>query len=743
MTQVALLWHMHQPYYEDLVTREHILPWVRLHALKDYYGMVALLREFPGIQMTFNLVPSLLVQLEAFAANQARDRFLDLSLKPAAQLDDLDIDFILENFFHAQRQHMIDIYPRYAELLALRGGTLPTAADRRAAAGRFTRDDLRDLQVWHKLVWIDPFYLDSDVRIRRLLTKGRGFTEDDKADLREVELELLNRVIPEYRSAALRGQIEIAASPFYHPILPLLCDSDIYLRTHPDARRPRERFVHPEDAAEQLQRAVACHERLFGGRPVGLWPSEGSVSDAMVPLAAAAGFTWIATDELILARTLGVTFTRDDRGNVEQPERLYAPYRVGGQAATMACAFRDHVLSDLIGFTYANWDPQGAAHDLVRRLVEAGRRYASRTGGGEAFIPIILDGENAWEHFQGGGRPFLRAFYRELSGHPELRTVTMAEGCRTAAHSLPSIFPGSWIDANFYIWIGHADDQRAWSQLGDARAALETPGVAQEARAEAREEILIAEGSDWFWWYGDDHSSAHDLEFDDLFRRHLRNAYRRLGRAVPDELYVSNISTLHAPRRLQTEPTALLAPTLDGEETSYFEWLGAGSVEVGHDAGAAGTMHRVAEHSALVTLVQFGFDVERLLVRVDAVQKAVDLLADGREVSLKFLTPPGVRFSIRQQFGRLVGTFWDRHEAKPSRPAFWVERGPGDATLAAGSVLEIGLPLADLGVAAGDVVSFFVALYAAGGVETERHPANQPIDLQAPTADFEARHWRA
>src|ERR1700716_3626564 len=181
MTRVALLWHMHQPYYEDLATHEHILPWVRLHALKDYYGMVALLREFPGVRMTFNLVPSLLVQLEEFAADRARDRFLELSLKPALDLNDHDIDFILENFFHAQRQHMIDVHPRYAELLSLRGGTLPTAADRRAAAARFTRDDLRDLQVWHKLAWIDPIYLDGDARARALVSKARAFTEEDKA----------------------------------------------------------------------------------------------------------------------------------------------------------------------------------------------------------------------------------------------------------------------------------------------------------------------------------------------------------------------------------------------------------------------------------------------------------------------------------------------------------------------------------------------------------------------------------
>jgi alpha-amylase/alpha-mannosidase (GH57 family) len=479
MTRVAILWHMHQPYYEDLVTREHILPWVRLHALKDYYGMVALLREFPGVRMTFNLVPSLLVQLEAFAEGRARDRFLELTLKPATDLDEGDVDFILENFFHAQRQHMIDAYPRYGELLARRGSVLGTIAERRGAASRFGIDDLRDLQVWHKLAWIDPFYLDGDVRVRRLVAKGRGFSEDDKLILREVELELLNRVIPEYRAAAERGQIEVSASPFYHPILPLLCDTDIYLRTHPDARRPRQPFRRPEDAADQLERAAACHARLFGSRPVGLWPSEGSVSDAMVPLVDAAGFRWMATDEMILGRTLGITFSRDSRGQVQQPERLYTPYLVRAGDATIACAFRDHVLSDLIGFAYSGWAADQAADDFVGRLVEAGRRYAERTGGGDALIPIILDGENAWEHFPGGGRPFLRALYRRLDGHPELRTVTMAEGCITARTELIGIFPGSWIDANFYIWIGHADDQKGWSQLADARAALDVATVSR------------------------------------------------------------------------------------------------------------------------------------------------------------------------------------------------------------------------------------------------------------------------
>ncbi len=183
MTTLCFLWHMHQPYYEDLVTREHILPWVRLHALKDYYGMAALLDEFPSVRVTFNLVPSLLVQLEAFAGNRAHDRYLNVGLKPADSLTADDIGFMMRNFFHAQRQRMIEIYPRYAELLARRGAAA-TPSDVEAAGRRFTVDDLRDLQVWQKLAWMDPYYLDRDQRVRGLVARGQGFTEEDKGLLR-------------------------------------------------------------------------------------------------------------------------------------------------------------------------------------------------------------------------------------------------------------------------------------------------------------------------------------------------------------------------------------------------------------------------------------------------------------------------------------------------------------------------------------------------------------------------------
>ena len=728
MTKVAILWHMHQPFYQDLVTGEHILPWVRLHALKDYYGMVALMREFPGVKATFNLVPSLVVQLEAFAEDRARDRMLDLGLKPAADLTDDDKRLLLLDSFHAQRARMIEPAPRYAELLRRR--------DQGNGNGirSFAEGDFRDLQVWAKLAWLDPAFA-GDPRATALVAKARHFSEEDKQSLRSLELDVLRAVIPEYRAAAARGQVELSASPFYHPILPLLCDSDVYLRTHPHSRMPRQRFRHPEDAQIQLDTAVAYHERTFGARPVGLWPSEGSVSDAMVPLAARAGFSWMATDELILVRSLGVGLTRDGYGHLEQPEVLYRPYVVRAGGAEMTCLFRDHILSDLIGFTYASWDAEAAARDFVGRLAEGGKRFAARTGGGEAVIPIILDGENAWEHFEGQGRPFLRALYAALDRHPDLRTVTMSEAAQAPPAPLTGIFPGSWINADFYIWIGHADDHRAWSQLADARQALDAPGASAsaEAVARAREELYIAEGSDWFWWYGDDHSSEHDLEFDDLFRRHLRNVYQSLDKPIPEELFVTNITT-QPPQTVAYPPVGMLRPTLDGEVTSYFEWVGAGELEVGTTAGS---MHQVApSRRREVSAIHFGFDPETLYVRVDLNRRAQDVLTYKGEVRLTFYTPPGVRVTIRRGPDGAIGTWLlDRRG-----PGDWQPRATASVRGAAVQVVELAVRLADLGVAPDQPLSFFVALCQDGQV-LEQYPAHRPLDLVAPGPDFAARHW--
>ena len=616
MVKLALLWHMHQPFYEDLATGEHILPWVRLHAIKDYWGMAALLREFPRIRVTFNLVPSLVKQVLAFAEDRARDRHLELGLKPAAELTPEESQWMVANGFHAPYGRMIGPYPRYAQLHA-------TRVERRT----FSTDDLRDLQVWHKLAWMDPDLLIADPRLTALVHKDRAFSEEDKSVLRSVELEILAKVVPAYREVAAGGQAELATSPFYHPILPLLCDSDTHQRAHPGAAKPATRFMRPEDAREQIHRAIAFHEAMFGMRPRGMWPSEGSVSDEAVGLIAAAGLEWLATDEDILARSLQQPM---------RPELLYRPYQIGDGGP--AALFRDHALSDRVGFHYQSWGAEAAAADFVDQVRAAGRRFREGGGGEVATVPVILDGENAWEHFDGGGRPFLRALYRALSDADDITTVTMSEAASGPAEPLRSVFPGSWIHGDFYIWIGHRDDHRAWDQLSDARAAFDGHhlNVPAEARDRAMEELLIAEGSDWFWWYGDDHSSNHDAEFDDLFRRHLRNAYAALGLPIPEALFATNISTGGGPERLT--PSGRLSITLDGRDTSFIEWTGAACPPLTKPGGA---MHEVAA-SPLITEIKVGLSVSGLCVQL-AGRRLAELIKSGEASLALVASGPEVR----------------------------------------------------------------------------------------------------
>jgi alpha-amylase/alpha-mannosidase (GH57 family) len=691
MVKLALLWHMHQPYYEDLATGEHILPWVRLHALKDYWGMVALHREFPGVRLTFNLVPSLLVQVEAFAADHAQDRHLVIGVKPADALEPHERAFLVANGFHAQFDRMIRPFPRYLEL-----------HDKRGRRDAFDLSDLRDLQVLHKLVWMDPDWRAQDSRLLRLVEKGRAYSEDDKAALREVELELLNAVIPAYREAAGTGRVELSTSPFYHPILPLLVDSDLHFRAHPTSPLPRGLFSRPEDALLQLTRALEYHEALFGSRPRGVWPSEGSVSDDVLRLLGRVGCEWTATDEDILARSLQRALTADD---------IYRPYMAGSGETHPRVLFRDHRLSDLIGFTYQSWETGAAVADFIKNVREAGRRFPA--SGKAPVVCVILDGENAWEHYPGGGRPFLRALYAALESASDIETITMSEAAAMPARELPSVFPGSWINGDFYVWAGHRDDHRAWAQLAAARMAYEnataTEAVTHDARAHALEELLIAEGSDWFWWYGDDHSSEHDRDFDELFRRHLRNVYRALGVRAPEDLHLSNISTASP----VTGPVTLLALSAPEHHPAgdFAAWALATEVPLG-DTG--GTMHRIAR--PLTESLRVLADRQTLYLRLDGAGLASRAANGSAAFSVMIDRPRRLRLPVARGEGNV------RVRLDP--------RG-----------VIISAPFAALGAQAGDRVSLFIVISDADGHFIEQQPGHDPLELDVPDRQYDAIHW--
>lgn len=517
---VAFLWHQHQPDYRDPFDGAPRLPWARLHAAKDYLHMAELVADFSAIHCTFNFVPSLVEQLDAIAHGRYVDAWQRQSLKESRARDEKQ--FLLDHFFSIHPR-TLERYPAYARLR--------DNASIDAPAQFFV-----DLAAWFNLAWIDPRALERDGALRALVRKSEGFARDDIAAIIARQGRIAARVIPFHRDLAARGQIEISLSPYYHPILPLLIDQGAARETLPDITLPALPFAHPEDAAEQIRRAVVAHRKYFGGDAAGMWPSEGSVSDALIPLLRN-GFQWLATDEGILARSLGTAIERDRDGHVTNPRVLYQPYRKGG----LALVFRDYFLSNKISFAYQHLPAQGAAQDLVNRLHVIRERLADDEHA--YLVPIILDGENAWEAYENNADDFFRALYGLLSNDAVLKTVTISEYLRgnPPREEIRHLVAGSWINSTFDTWIGEPAHNRAWDLLAQTRGALTEWQRAhqiddEEAMQRAWDELYIAEGSDWFWWYSSRNNSGQDAMFDELFRGHLQNVYAMIGLPVANEL---------------------------------------------------------------------------------------------------------------------------------------------------------------------------------------------------------------
>jgi alpha-amylase/alpha-mannosidase (GH57 family) len=618
---LVILWHMHQPQYRDPSTGRYLLPWTRLHALKDYWGMVKILGEFPGVHATFNFVPSLAAQIEEYASGEFRESWFDIAFAHAGSLSPEQKREALLRAFQLN-DNFLNRWPRFQEL---RSQVLSAGSE--ACIAHFVLQDWRDLQVLSQLAWMDEEYLAKDPIVSELVRKGRGFTEDDKEAVRAKQLELMAAVLPEYRLASKRGQIEISTTPFYHPILPLVCDTDIARVSNPHTPLPHPPFRYPEDAREQLLRARTYHERIFGQPPAGLWPSEGSVSDQSLEIAMDLGFKWFATDEGVLGRTRNIGFWRDASGYPENGRELYSPWMFERPRGSMVGFFRDHYLSDLVGFVYSRMGPDAAAEDLHRRIRLIGERQPA---GKPATVSLILDGENAWEYYGGNGRDFLRKMYGLLDRDPEICALTMTEAIQAASDvpKIEGIFPASWISANFDVWIGHGEDVRAWDLLRDARETYERAlqrqntgsAVSPERLGNAYEALLAAEGSDWCWWFGPEHGSSNDAEFDELYRKHLTEVYIELGESVPDALA---LPIKRAAERGQREaPTSYLDVTVDGRESSYFEWMGAGMYSTDQRTG---TMHG---RSYVLGNLYYGFAPQRFCIRVDPVAGAMSAIQD-------------------------------------------------------------------------------------------------------------------
>lgn len=704
---VAFVWHMHQPYYRDAATGACAMPWVRLHATKDYLDMVERLEAFPAIHQTFNVVPSLLDQLEEYLppANRS-DEFLDHSRTAAARLSGQEQRFLLKWFFMANVERMIKPHPRYNDLLAKRGLHVGEH-EWDAVQRRFRTQDFLDLQVWFNLVWIDPWLRTQDAELTRIENKEAQFTEEDKRLVLQRQMEMLARVIPAYRAAMARGQVELTTSPYYHPILPLLCDTRSAHVALPQLPLPAKIFRHPDDARAQLQRAVNRHQSTFGQAPQGLWPSEGSVSQAAVQLAAECGFRWLATDEEILWRTL-----RTGRA----PELLYRPHLFRHETRQVAMVFRDRELSDLLGFVYSQWEASAAAEDFLGRLGRIHARF-ERTDV-PALVTIVLDGENAWESYLADGHDFFQQLYQRLAQDARFRCVTVSEFLQqyppapTAA--LPALFSGSWIDGNFSTWIGHAEKNLAWQYLAEAREALDGLSREDPSGAEAWMSLDIAEGSDWMWWFGDTHYSAQADEFDRLFRTHLTNAYRAAGLEPPAALAHA---IRHRPPPSVYEPTGSMTPVIDGRETSYYEWLYAGQADLTQQHA---TMHH---GSQCLRKLFHGFDASHQYVRID----------------LEPARLPQAPWTIELELAGTVRIVISREDHR-LRAILASGRPPTELPCALRQILELAIPMTQLCLSVGQRLTLLVSLKSEGEV-LERYPTHGSFALVAHAADLDTNAW--
>lgn len=721
---VIFLWHMHQPYYKDPVKGEYALPWTYLHAVKDYYDMPAIVEDTPGARAVFNIVPSLVEQLLDYAAGTAVDPFLIKGQMNPADMSEEDRIFLLENFFSANRQRMIEPHRRYLELLYMAGEGKPGAVRERVR--HFSHQDLQDLQVCFFLSWTGEAARRRFPVFQELLAKGQGYTAEDRALLFATQRKLLNQIVPLYKRLHTSGQIELSVTPYFHPILPLLCDTQLAREAMPRVSLPQERFRHPEDARAQICHGLRYFQEIFGITPRGMWPSEGSVSDEVLQLIHDCGLEWVATDEEVLARSL-------DGGLGEHHERLYHPWRFSTAKGDLGIFFRDHQLSDLIGFTYSQWDARRAVADFTGRLRQIGRQVGSEG----KVIPVILDGENAWEFYPDNAYDFLSGIYAAVAEAPDLNLTTCSDVLEKSGFDgrLHRIHPGSWINANYGIWIGHPEENLAWDLVAAARRAIveHHPEAARQLASGGMDgdqvarllctSLYAAEGSDWFWWFGDDHFSPHSDRFDRLFRQHLTNIYTMLGISPPREL-LEPIKK-KSPAGLVREPAGFIEPDINGRVGDYFEWLAAGLFDLTRQGSAMHSSDRLLQG------FYWGYNRDSLFFRIDGIQELSRLLKENDILALQLIADREYRLPMQRSMeeGLLLVRELGNWTPTNSRCRWAIDR-----------TCEVALPLEGLHLLPKSKLFVSITL-TRNSEEIGRWPSDAPLMLNYEGPDLEANDW--
>lgn len=712
---VAFLWHMHQPYYRDIKTGENSMPWVRLHGIHSYYDMVRMHESMPGVQATINFVPSLILQLREYVEEGKSDAFLEHTEIPAENLNNQQKSFILRHFFMANHDQMIRPYSAYFKLMERRGIDLDEV-DIDEAIRFFSTQDYLDIQVFYNLIWFGFEAREEIPELGELLSRNGKFTEDDKRFVLDAQKRVLKSLIEAIRRAGTCDYIELSTTPFYHPILPLLIDTSFASRAMPKAKLPPRLTAAPH-AKFQLEKGISYMEEFLGKRPSGMWPAEGSVCPEMIPLLSNAGIKWIATDQ-------GVLLSSGIKGNKE--EIIFQPYMAEYEGSQVAMVFRDREISDLISFTYYRMGTEHAVEDFIKRVKLIGETCPKDR---DNIITIILDGENPWEHYPNGGKDFLYRLFQRI--HEEgIQTTTISRFIERTPpkNTIKKLHSGSWINANYGIWIGKEQKNKGWAYIKrtlDEVGRFMNPGNCKDADSQcALNSFGAACGSDWFWWFDDDFSSAFKGDFDRIFRGHLKNVFYFLKRDLPLFLFDPIYRYEERPEFLR--PLAFTYPEITGAAPSFFGWTNAAKINV-HRFG--GTM---AQSEELFETIYFGFNPESFFLRIDPIDRNKGfVLADGEEIAIY------IHNKVKQYKLRLF------REGEKYRLTFCDEPDKGfhgsDCKIqyVVSQVFEMGIPFAPLGYVPGEDLTLVITIVR-NGVEVRRY---SHLHFEVPDENYELVMW--
>jgi alpha-amylase/alpha-mannosidase (GH57 family) len=579
---LLLMWHMHQPDYRDLATGDFSMPWVYLHAVKDYADMAWHLERNPGLRAVVNFVPVLLDQIEDYCEQFAGGRLRDPLLRLLARdehtpLSDAEREHAFGQCFRADHHRLIAPFPPYQHLYQLFQAMEAQGAH---SIAYLSDSYIRDLVTWYHLSWTGETVRRESEVIARLMAQGTAFTLEDRLGLLRVYGEIVRQIIPRYRALAQRGQVELTSTPHCHPLSPLLLDFRCARDALPDAPLPQTDHYPGggERVCAHLDSALASHARRFGAPPQGIWPAEGALSGSFAALLAQRGVRWTASGEGVLGNSLRLGGAAPPASPVPAQDaaakaadgaapalaeyHVHQPYRAPGVAPGLLFFFRDDRLSDLIGFVYSKWHGRDAAENFIHELEAIGAKFAGRP---RPLVSVILDGENAWEYYPYNAFFFFSDLYRNLSQHESIRTVTGSDivaelaapnaqqrGIVRETHQidaaaatrpvgeLTALAAGSWVYGNLATWIGSRDKNHAWDLLCAAKQRYDEVLAAglldAEQRALALAQLADCEASDWFWWPGDDNPSESVLAFEALFRAKLSNLYRLLQSPPPAAL---------------------------------------------------------------------------------------------------------------------------------------------------------------------------------------------------------------